>query len=146
MMGPMSIHTSRFGTIGVEDSRVIHMPGGMLGFSGDKRYVIVRHNEKSVFFWLQSLDDPTLAFVIVNPLLFVPDYRIDLQAVNSEMAWDEAGTPSVYAVVNIPREAPEKMTMNLAGPIIVNHENREAVQRVFPDAGYSHRHPVLGPR
>lgn len=130
----------------MSNEQVIQMPYGMLGFPEQKRYVILEHRENSPFLWYQSIDDPALAFVITNPLLFKPDYSVDVESVLEEMSWIQEGKEDhveLYVVVNIPKGAPEKMTANLVGPVLINMRARQAVQVVLPESSYSHRHPLL---
>lgn len=122
------------------------MPVGMLGFPDQRRFVIIQHKENSPFFWYQSVDDPTLAFVITSPFAFKPDYEIDIDDVLEEMSWNEEMVDNnleLYVVINIPEGSPHKMTANLIGPILVNSKTRQAVQMVIPDSLYSHKFPLI---
>lgn len=142
----MNIKTSRFGTITIEEEKIITMPFGMLGFPDVKRFVILQHKENSPFFWYQSVDDPTLAFVIMSPFLFKPDYTVDLENVLKEMSWSEEEKQEnleLYVVVNIPKGAPDKMTANLIGPILINNKIYQAVQMVISDSHYTHKFPLV---
>ncbi|MCD6264666.1 MAG: flagellar assembly protein FliW [Deltaproteobacteria bacterium] len=142
----MKIKTTRFGTITIEEEKIITMPFGMLGFPDVKRYVILQHKENSPFFWYQSVDDPALAFVIMSPFLFKPDYDVDVENVLKEMSWNEEEKQDnleLYVVVNIPKGAPEKMTANFIGPILINNKIHQAVQMVISDSPYTHKFPLL---
>lgn len=142
----MKIKTTRFGTIRIKEEKIINMPFGMLGFPDKKRYLILQHQEKSPFFWYQSVDDPGLAFVITSPFLFMPDYKISLETVLKEMSWNGDGNNKhleLYIVVNVPKGMPHKMTGNFIGPILVNTNLHQAVQVVLTDSPYTHRFPLL---
>lgn len=142
----MKITTTRFGAISIEKDQIISMPFGMLGFRDQKKFLILQHKEDSPFLWYQSVDDPTLAFVITNPFLFKPDYKIDLKDALKEMQWNGNGKEiglDLYIVVNIPKGLPQKMTGNLIGPIIINNEAKQAVQVVVTDSPYTHKFPLL---
>jgi len=143
----MNIKTTRFGTITIGEEKIITMPFGMLGFPDKKRFIIVQHKENSPFFWYQSVDDPTLAFVITSPFPFKPDYEVDMDDVLKEMSWNEGeenNNLALYVVVNIPKGSPDKMTANLIGPILVNNRACQAVQMVIPNSPYSHKFPLIG--
>ena len=142
----MKIKTTRFGTITIEEEKIITMPFGMLGFPDVKRFVILQHKENSPFFWYQSVDDPMLAFVIMSPFLFKPDYKVDLKNVLEEMSWmeeEKQNNLELYVVVNIPKGAPDKMTANLIGPILINNKIYQAVQMVISDSHYTHKFPLV---
>ncbi|MFH1251230.1 MAG: flagellar assembly protein FliW [bacterium] len=140
----MKIITTRFGTISVNKNKIIHMPSGMLGFSEKKRFVLFRHKENSPFFWYQSVDEPSLAFVVTSPFLFVPEYSVDADDAAKAMLWNDAveSDLELYVVANIPKGEPDKMTANLIGPILINVKKRQAVQMVISNSPYSHKFPI----
>ena len=142
----MKIKTARFGTIDIEEEKIIKMPFGMLGFPDKKKFILLQHQENSPFFWYQSVDDPGLAFVITNPFLFIPDYKIDLEVTLKEMSWNGDGNSrdlNLFIVVNIPRGMPHKMTGNFIGPILVNNKVYQAVQMVLSNSPYTHKFPLF---
>ena len=142
----MEIKTTRFGTISIKEEKIIKMPFGMLGFPDKKRFIILQHQENSPFFWYQSVNDPGLAFVITNPFLFIPDYKIDLEVTLKEMSWNGDGNSrdlNLFIVVNIPRGMPHKMTGNFIGPVLVNSKIYEAVQMVISNSPYTHKFPLF---
>ena len=142
----MKIKTARFGTIDIEEEKIIKMPFGMLGFPDKKKFIVLQHQENSPFFWYQSVDDLGLAFVITNPFLFIPDYKIDLEVTLKEMSWNGNGNSrdlNLFIVVNIPRGMPHKMTGNFIGPILVNNKVYQAVQMVLSNSPYTHKFPLF---
>jgi flagellar assembly factor FliW len=142
----LKIKTTRFGTISIKKEKTIDMPFGMLGFPDKNKFIILQHRENSPFFWYQSVDDPTLAFVITSPFLFKPDYEIDLENAFKEMSWNGDGKTDgleIYIVVNIPKGLPQKMTGNFIGPILINNKVRQAVQIVISNSPYVHNFPLL---
>jgi flagellar assembly factor FliW len=138
--------TTRFGTVDVPEDRIITMSKGMMGFPENKRFCIIQHKEDSPFFWYQSVDDPALAFVITNPWLFKPDYKVDLDLASQTMGWEDDGKDvpvECYVLVTIPKGSPEKMTANFVGPLIINTKTREGVQIVLSDESYSLKYPLV---
>ena len=140
----MEITTVRFGTIPVQEDKVIVFPKGILGFSHDTRYILFPHGEGSPFYWLQSIDDGAVAFVVMNPQLVKADYAVDVEeSLIKELQADDISDLEVMCIVTIPPNRPEKMTINLLGPIVLNVNRCLAVQIVSSDEKYSHRHPIL---
>ena len=72
----MQVRTTRFGVVEVSDERVIKFPEGILGFPESQEYILLQTDDEGNFFWLQSVGREELAFVVCDPLLFVPDYRV----------------------------------------------------------------------
>jgi flagellar assembly factor FliW len=60
----MLVQTTRFGAVDVDEERIIHFPAGLLGFSSYRRYALLQPDDQGIFFWLQSIEAPDLAFVV----------------------------------------------------------------------------------
>ena len=75
----MIVHTSRFGAVEVDEDRTITFARGILGFPKYGRYALIQPEPDATFFWLQSVEAADLAFVVTDPLLFVPDYQVPLR-------------------------------------------------------------------
>ncbi len=140
----MEIETLRFGKIAIQEDKVITFPRGILGFAKNKQYILFPHSEGSPFFWLQSMEDGDLAFVVMNPQVVKADYSIDIdENILGELDVKEQAELEVVCIVTIPRNDPRRMTINLLGPIIINTQSRCAVQVICDSQSYSHRHPVI---
>jgi flagellar assembly factor FliW len=141
----LKLETRDFGQVEIDETRVITMPAGMPGFPGMARFVILEREETQPFLWYQCVDDPDLAFVILNPKLFQPGYSVDLGAALRDMSWggDKEEDLAVYVIVNASEGVPEKITANLIGPIVINTVKKEAAQLVVTGSLYSHKQPVF---
>ncbi|MBL8086885.1 MAG: flagellar assembly protein FliW [Chthonomonas sp.] len=130
--------TTRFGVIEVSSGDVVSMPEGILGFPDSHRYVVIEHKPGSPFRWLQSLDEAAVAFLVVDPCTYIADYAPEIddrEAMVIELTAESAQL--VYTIVNVPKGKPEEMTLNLAGPIVINADSRLAKQFVLDDSVYS---------
>jgi flagellar assembly factor FliW len=138
-----AIETTRFGRLEMEKSRIIHFPNGLLGFPANKDFIILEHKPDSPFCWLQSVESPSLAFVLTNPFLVQADYLEGLSPTEKMIfGQGEKGSQKiVFALVTIPRGEPEKMTVNLLGPLVIDIVTKTGSQVILADSGYSHRHP-----
>lgn len=140
----MTFETARFGKIDCEEGDLVEIPSGLLGFPEQRRFVIVEHKEGSPFRWMQSADDPDLAFLIIRPDSFRNDYSPELPSTPvSELELTDETPMMVYAIVSIPQGKPEEMTANLAGPIVINADTRTGMQVVIEDERWQTRHPIL---
>jgi len=138
------IKTTRFGEIEVDEGRSIHFKDGLPGFSDARDFVILEHKPGSPFMWLQSMDTPDLAFVMINPFLLKSDYLQDLTPEEETLMKAENDEEIiVYSLVTIPRGHVEKATVNLMGPIVIGSASRNAKQVILANSEYSHCHPMI---
>jgi flagellar assembly factor FliW len=139
----MKIYTSRFGEIEVSEETVISFPGGILGFPDTKNYALLNTDDNSPLKWLQSIEDPSLAFVVTNPNLFKPDYKIDAYRKDlSDISVENAEDVLVLVIVTVPKD-PAKMTANLKGPVLINTVNRMAKQLVLDNNEFEIKFKLL---
>lgn len=140
----MIIKTSRFGSLEVEDEKVVTFPLGLFGFPNEKRYVLLDHDRETPFRWLQSADNPDLAFVVVDPLTFRPDYHVNLRRDEiAEIDPTKEGELVVLALVTIPKGNPSGMTANLQGPLVVNVDKMLGKQVIVLEGEYTTRHRII---
>ena len=78
----MKIETRVFGTIEIDDSKIIHFPGGIIGFPEMKDFALVHDEEKGKDVpvrWLQSIQEPQFAMPVMDPLLVSGDYNPEVE-------------------------------------------------------------------
>lgn len=136
--------TRNFGTIEVREEQIIHLDPGLLGFSQFHRYVLIEHHQEAPFLWLQCLDKPDLAFVVVDPRCLISDYQPPpLTQAMGDMAVDNPEDLKVLVILTIPPGKPQEMTANLMGPVLINLKTRCGRQLIVEDSHLSHKHRVL---
>ncbi len=139
----MKITTTRFGELEVKESLIIQMTKPILGFEQLRRYVIIETDDFEPFKWFQSTDGPDVAFVIVNPLLFFPDYLIEVNPKEiEELKVSDVADVAAYAIVTIPADY-TKMTVNLQGPVLINQTTNLAKQLVLVNSRYRIKHRLV---
>ena len=114
----MKINTTRFGELEVEKSDKISFKEGLLGFENLKNFFVVDPGDQTLILWLQSLDEPHIAFPIIEPKIFKPEYTVQL--VPSEMRslnLENINDAVVYSILTIPQIVTE-MNANLKATII----------------------------
>jgi flagellar assembly factor FliW len=137
----MEVHTARFGTIEIEEDRVITFDKGLLGFADQRRYCLLQPNDDACFFWLQCLDDPNLAFVITDPNLFVKDYSVPVRDDQLEsLGLAKLEDAQVFVIVN---KVDTTLTGNLQGPLVINTISRKGEQFVLAEKRWTTRHELL---
>lgn len=137
----MLVQTSRFGGVEIADDRVITFPRGLLGFGSFTRFCLLQQNDDACFLWLQSVDDPGLAFVVTDPALFVREYEVPIRGEQAEelrlASLEEA---QVFVIVN---RVDGVLTANLQGPLVVNSRELVGEQLVLADRRWTTRHELM---
>jgi flagellar assembly factor FliW len=137
----MEIQTTRFGTVNVDDDRIMTFPNGLLGFPSFTRFALIRAGQENYFFWLQAVDEPNLAFVVTDPQVFFKDYQVP---VRDELAQElQLADPAHLQVFVICNKVGEWLTGNLLGPIAVNAQNCLAQQVVLTEKKWTTRQPLM---
>lgn len=139
----IKVKTTRFGEIEVKGEDLIELPSGLIGFPELKRYVLLDHDKDSPFKWLQSLDDGAIAFVLINPLLFKPEYTVEVtEAEVSDLELKNEDDAVISVIITIPTN-PQNMTANLKAPLVFNLQNRKGKQLVLSNSAYTTRHNIM---
>mgnify|MGYP006292921775 CR=1 FL=1 len=138
----MELKTKPYGTIDVDERQAVEFPFGIFGFENLKRYVLL-DAEQQPFYWLQSADVQEVAFILINPFLFRPDYNIDVPDEDlEEIGITDPRQALVFTIVTIP-ENQSKMTANLQGPIIINKDSRQGRQSISTNTKWNVKHLIL---
>lgn len=136
--------TKRFGVIEYSDEDIITLRDGMLGFPGYEKYVVLQHKEGSQYRWLQSLEEASLAFLVIEPGWVIESYNPEIEDwIAEDLGLNGETAVLLFCVVSIPKNCPESTTLNLAGPIIINSATRVGRQVVLSDATWPTRYAFL---
>lgn len=139
----MTFHSARFGSIEFESTDVVAFEQGLLGFPNCRSFLILEHRPGSPFRWLQSLEEAELAFLVIDPSHLVLNYAPEISDAEAQsLQLSEDSLRFVYTIVTIPPGRPEAMTLNLAAPLLINAETRQARQIVLEGDLYPIRFPV----
>ncbi len=139
----MKIETKPFGEIEISEERIIRIEEGIIGFKGIKDYVLLNAGEGSPFMWLQAVEKPDLAFIVIPPTAFRPDYKLEVDKENlASINLKDPNEAAVLAIVVIPDE-PSKMTANLQAPVVINSKTWQGKQMISTNPKYTVRHYIL---
>lgn len=139
----MKCTSTRFGSFEVRAESILTFPSGLLGFPEQQRYVILDHDTEAPFKWLQSVDEPALAFVILDPTLFHPGYQIDVPTdALAEIRAREREDLALVVILTIPSDDPGRITANLRGPLVISHMTKLGKQLVLSE-DVPTRHPLF---
>lgn len=139
----MVIQTTRFGDVTVTQDDVLEFSEGLLGFGQLRSFVLLDDPNDDIFAWLQSCDDAGIAFPVLEPELFSPNYTVDLSKPDFEaLGLSSMADARFFTIITIPVD-PTQMTANLKAPIVVNPKKRVARQCVLQDNSLAIREPVF---
>ena len=139
----ITFENAKFGEVTVDASSVVTFPEGVPGFERCRQYGLVSVDEEAPFLRLLSIEEPNLAFVILNPMSIWDDYnpaigREDLDG----LSINDAEDLEVYCIVTL-SSVPEEVTANLKGPIAINTRTMTARQLIIMDDRYTTKHSLL---
>lgn len=141
----MDINTDLFGKVQIDEDAIIEFGSGLPGFQDEKRFTLIKDKEHftGVFSCLQSVDNPSLAFTLLDTLSVLPDYTplVD-EADISEIGEYAKEDLKVYNVMFI-AEIVTDITVNLKAPIIINMNSKRGKQVIVDNAEYTIRYRIF---
>jgi flagellar assembly factor FliW len=140
----LTFESQALGQVTVSADHIFTFPSGLPGFPGAHRFALLNDHLEPPFYCLQSVDIPSLAFVVANPTALVLDYR-PKNGVNTlkELQASSPEDLQVLVTLTIPPGRPQEITANLMSPLLINPEQGLGKQVVIEKPHYSHQHPVL---
>ena len=135
------------GRLTVPPERVLWFPRGLIGFEGRKEFSLAQLREDSPFMILQCMTDPALGLLVTDPFSFLPEYQVVIgDAERKILKVEDERQAAILVTVTIPRGCPERTTLNLSGPIVINFEARLGMQIPQVDSTYpAHFTPGMTP-
>ncbi|MDP2962086.1 MAG: flagellar assembly protein FliW [Sulfurimicrobium sp.] len=135
----MKIDTRNFGELEVNPDAILTFPRGLPGLERCSRFQLLREDKEGpVVYYLQSLDDPAIAFSIVDPALYGFNYELTLSDEEADLL--QSGSPDklvvmlmVYKPHGTEGEAafPGGVSANINGPLVLNLEKKLGMQKVL---------------
>jgi flagellar assembly factor FliW len=141
----MKYQSTRFGEFEVMDNEILNCPDGLYGFEQETQFALLPFdpNIDSPLEWLQSLTTPELAFVVTDPIPFMPDYAVKLTAEDrNAIGLNDDEAFHIRVIVTVPEDY-RKMTGNLLAPLIIHPRMSTGKQVVLTQPDYNTKHPLL---
>jgi len=136
----MKVKTAHLGNIEADESRIIEIKGGILGFEDQTRFIMIEDKESMPFMWLQSLDRESTAFFVINPFLVVPRYIPEISENDGQNLELDGPEQAMVVVIATVRRDPFRISINLRAPVIINPEKRIARQIVLENPQWGIQH------
>lgn len=141
----MKVNTRIFGEVDIEEAKLITFEGGIIGFPDMKKFALIYDSEKGVnagIRYLQSMDEPTFAMPVMDPLSVCEDYNPEVEdELLAKLGDLDENNLLVMTTVTVPKDIKE-MSVNLMGPIIINTDTRKACQVIVDGDKYPVKYPI----
>ncbi len=132
---------TRFGEVEYDPNNLLHFPKGMIGFAELHDFIVMPNKKDGPLFWIQSVDDHKIAFVLTDPSNFFIDYKIEASKEERKILnvtdQDEVFTLNV---VTVPPS--REITLNLAAPILFAPKTNRGIQVIIEKSSFSVQTPL----
>ena len=132
---------TRFGEVEYDPKNLLIFPAGLIGFPNLRSFIVMPNKKQGPLFWIQSVDDPDIAFVLTDPTNFFPAYVVTPDnAERSSLQISPEEECYILAVVTVPPD--QKITLNLVAPILFAPSTNRAIQVILENTEYQSRTPL----
>ncbi len=140
----MNTIQTRFGEVEYDSNNLLHFPAGLIGFPTLYDFIVMPNKKQGPLFWIQSVEDPDIAFILTDPTNFFLDYVVfpDSSERNT-LRIEEADQCFVLSVVTVPPD--QNITINLSAPILYATKTNRAIQIILENSDYKPKTPLPTP-
>lgn len=139
----MNINAKYFGSISYTDKDPIHVIHGLFGFESYTYYLPIPFTEyDDSMISLQSLEDESLSFILLNPFGIFPEYNPTISPEDLKELEAESEDDISYYVTSVILNSVSESTVDLKAPLAVNGFSRKAKQIILDNPDYTFRHTL----
>jgi len=132
---------SRFGEIEYDSEVTLHFPDGLIGFEELRHFIVMPNIKEGPLFWVQSVEDPAVAFVMTDPTNFFLDYQVQPeQGERAKLGIAEDDETYALSVVTVHQD--KSVTLNLQAPVLFSPATNRAIQIILEKGEYQTRTPL----
>jgi len=137
----LKTNTKYFGEIEYEEEEILTFPQGIFAFEGERRFLLLPFagSDRNLL-CLQSLEEPSLAFIVLDPFSLDPDYAPTLQPDELKLMGVENSHDLYYYVMCVVRDPVGESTVNMRCPVVINGDTCKGAQVILEDETYQMRH------
>ena len=137
----MKTINTRFGNVEYNPDNLLHFPAGMIGFPTLHNFIVMPNKKEGPLFWIQSVDDPDIAFVLTDPSNFFLEYKVQPDETEKNyLNISDDEDCFVLSVVTVPPD--QKITLNLTAPILFSPKTNRAIQVILENSEYKSKTPL----
>lgn len=126
-----------------DDSPVVEVRGGLLGFPEYTRFALIRMNDEGLVYRLQSVENEAINFVVVPAMSFFPGYAPTVEDDVAERFNLPGGADVLLLLVVTLGSTFKESTVNLMAPLLLDPNARVAEQIIVENPDFSVRAPLL---
>ncbi|MFD2705628.1 flagellar assembly protein FliW [Salibacterium lacus] len=139
----MNIHTKYFGEVTIDDNSIIRFDHGLPAFEDETAFVLLPFSSDEVFFILQSVHTPQLAFVVTDPFQFFNDYQVEVpDSVIEQLEIEKEEDVALFVMLTL-EEPFSKTTANLQAPVLLNMKHQKGKQHILSESPYERKHFIF---
>lgn len=137
----MQLSTKYFGQIDCDEADFLLFPQGLFGFEDEKSFLLMPFaDSEGSLLCLQSTKTSGLAFVVMNPFSFKPDYAPKLESADLARLGVNRSEDLCFYVLCVVKNPVAESTVNLKCPVAINDSTRKAIQVILETGDYEMRH------
>ncbi len=137
----MVFESKNLGTLEYNQEDVINFSKGLLAFEDKKEFLVIR-NEETEFYYLQSLEDDNITFIMIDLKEAMPNYNPEVEVEQLQDLGEVNHNLGVYNICTV-KDNLEEMTVNLVGPIVINLDTKKGKQVIVSKDEYSIKHKLF---
>lgn len=139
----IEIMTKALGAVEIDEKQILEFPYGIPGFEKLSQFALLDSGQPP-FYWLQSTEDVEVAFILIDPMLICPEYRLEIgkseyQTLDLRLNDEKA---LLFAIVTV-RGGGAMVTANLQGPVVINRESRRGRQFISTNPDWDIRYNIM---
>jgi len=140
----LKVKTTRFGTLEINDEKIITFPTGLPGFERLRRFFMLPAEGTKHIQWLQSVDKPEIALLVIDPFQYFADYSVEIPEPElTELGIKQSSDALVLTTITVPQNKPGAATANLVAPIVINTRHNKAKQIILNGSTYTTKHNLF---
>jgi flagellar assembly factor FliW len=139
----MNFKSDHFGNMTIDEKDLIDFPAGMIGFSGETKFLLIRQRDNSPIAWLHSATNPALAFPVISLEALAVEYGEETMREAARAAGID-NEPESWSIMLVfaARGKDVPPTVNLVAPVIVDSETRTGAQVLLEGTKYTACEPL----
>ena len=139
----MKLNTRLFGPVEYTEHDIISFPNGLPSFESEHAFLLlpIAGSEDSLY-CLQSILNPTLSFILMNPFSLDSGYAPELSPEDRKLLQVEKDQDLCFYVLCAMKRPVESSTVNMKCPVALNPDINVALQVILEDEHWNMRHPL----